>query len=196
MFKKVLIFGVMAALFSACSDDKAKNNINSNTNSANSNIELKAESNATIESSLNMQDSNATLINTESNATLSKSESSSTLTAMESKNIQENSNKAGNSTANADSTSSENTATNTTSAESLYKKCIACHGAKGEKIAPGSVGGVLIGNLSKDSIIESLKGYRAKTLSKGGTYAVMYLQANNLSDEDIEILGEYIDSFN
>ncbi|MDE6886666.1 MAG: hypothetical protein K2P17_06485 [Helicobacteraceae bacterium] len=194
MFKKVLIFGVMVALFSACSDDKAKNNINYNANSANSNIELKAESNATIESSLNMQDSNATL---------SKSESSSTLTAMESKNMQENSNKAGNGIANADSTSSENTTTNaanantnTKSAESLYKKCIACHGAKGEKTAPGSVGGVLIGNLSKDSIIESLKGYRAKTLSKGGTYAVMYLQANNLSDEDIEILGEYIDSFN
>lgn len=79
--------------------------------------------------------------------------------------------------------------------QDLYKKCIACHGARGDKVAPGSVGSVLIADLSKASLVDSLKGYRAKTLSKGGTAAIMYLQANNLSDEDIEILGEYIASF-
>ncbi|RDU65670.1 hypothetical protein CQA44_00225 [Helicobacter sp. MIT 14-3879] len=76
--------------------------------------------------------------------------------------------------------------------QELYKKCIACHGENGDKVAPGSVGNVLIANLSRDSIIESMKGYRAKTLSKGGTSAIMYLQANGLSDKDIEVLGEYI----
>lgn len=77
----------------------------------------------------------------------------------------------------------------------LYKKCIACHGEKGDKVAPGSVGSVLIADLSKETLIADLKGYRAKTLSKGGTAAIMYLQVNGFSDADIEALGEYIASF-
>lgn len=77
----------------------------------------------------------------------------------------------------------------------LYYKCIACHGTNGNKIAPGSVGNVLINKLSKNEIIDSLKQYRARTLSKGGSYAIMYLQTIKLSDEDIEILGEYISNF-
>lgn len=79
--------------------------------------------------------------------------------------------------------------------QDLYKKCIACHGTRGEKVAPGSAGNVVIADLNKQMLVESMKGYRAKTLSRGGTAAIMYLQANNLSDEDIEILGEYIASF-
>ena len=79
--------------------------------------------------------------------------------------------------------------------QDLYKKCIACHGEKGDKVAPGSAGSVLIADLSKETLIADLKGYRAKTLSKGGTAAIMYLQANGLSDADIEALGEYITSF-
>lgn len=79
--------------------------------------------------------------------------------------------------------------------QDLYKKCIACHGARGDKVAPGSAGSVLIADLSKETLISDLKGYRAKTLNKGGTAAIMYLQANGLSDEDIEILGEYISTF-
>lgn len=81
------------------------------------------------------------------------------------------------------------------SPQDLYKKCIACHGANGDKVAPGSVGNVVIADLDKKTLIADLKGYRAKTLSKGGTAAIMYLQANGLSDSDIEILGEYISSF-
>ncbi len=82
-----------------------------------------------------------------------------------------------------------------TNVQGLYKKCIACHGAKGNKIAPGSVDNVLISNLSKDEIIKNLLGYRARTLSKGGTAAVMYLLTKDLSNSDIEVLGEYISSF-
>ena len=77
----------------------------------------------------------------------------------------------------------------------LYKKCIACHGARGDKVAPGSVGNITIADLSKETLIADLKGYRAKTLSKGGSATIMYLQANGLSDLDIEILGEYISNF-
>ncbi len=79
--------------------------------------------------------------------------------------------------------------------QDLYKKCIACHGARGDKVAPGSAGSILIADLSKKILIDDMKGYRAKTLSRGGTAAIMYLQANGLSDEDIEILAEYISSF-
>ena len=93
---------------------------------------------------------------------------------------------------NVDSTKVAESGPNPTN---LYKKCIACHGEKGDKVAPGSVGSVLIADLSKEMLIADLKGYRAKTLNKGGTAAIMYLQANGLSDEDIEILGEYISSF-
>ena len=81
-------------------------------------------------------------------------------------------------------------------AKALYAKCAVCHGAKGEKVAPGSEGNVLISKLSKESIISDLKGYRAKTLKKGKSSAIMYLQSANLSDADIESLGEYISSFN
>lgn len=81
-------------------------------------------------------------------------------------------------------------------ASDLYKKCAACHGVKGDKVAPGSVGNVLISTLSKDSIVESLKGYKARTLSKGGTAAIMYLQSTNLSHADMEALGEYISNLN
>ena len=77
----------------------------------------------------------------------------------------------------------------------LYKKCIACHGARGDKVAPGSVDNITIADLSKETLIADLKGYRAKTLSKGGSATIMYLQANGLSDLDIEILGEYISNF-
>ncbi|MGX3012252.1 c-type cytochrome [Helicobacter sp. 23-1044] len=81
------------------------------------------------------------------------------------------------------------------SAVDLYKKCIACHGARGDKVAPGSAGSILIADLSKQILIDDMKGYRAKTLSRGGTSAIMYLQANGLSDDDIEILAEYISNF-
>lgn len=80
-------------------------------------------------------------------------------------------------------------------AHGLYYKCVACHGLTGNKVAPGSVGNVLINKLSKEDIVSSLKQYRARTLSRGGSYAIMYLQTSKLSDEDIEILGEYISNF-
>lgn len=81
------------------------------------------------------------------------------------------------------------------SPQELYSKCIACHGLKGDKVAPGSMGNVLIARLSKDSISDSLKKYRERNLSKGGNYAIMYLLANELSDEDIDLLSEYISNF-
>ena len=80
-------------------------------------------------------------------------------------------------------------------AAKLYSKCISCHGKKGTMVALGSVNSVLIANLSKESIVKSLHGYRDRTLVKGPRAAIMYLQAMNLSDEDIDLLASYISNF-
>ncbi|AWK61318.1 cytochrome c553 [Helicobacter cinaedi PAGU611] len=77
-------------------------------------------------------------------------------------------------------------------APAVFKKCIACHGADAKKVAPGSKGGVTIAGMAKDELVKELKGYRAKTADNGGAKAIMYGQAANLSDADIEALADYI----
>lgn len=77
-------------------------------------------------------------------------------------------------------------------APAVFKKCIACHGPDAKKIAPGSKGNVTIAGMAKDKLITELKGYRAKTADNGGAKAIMYGQAANLSDADIEALADYI----
>ncbi len=70
-------------------------------------------------------------------------------------------------------------------AEVVYKKCVACHGINGEKVALGK--SKVINEMSKNEFISAMKGY------KDGTYgrelkAMMKAQVINLSDEDnIEI---------
>lgn len=97
------------------------------------------------------------------------------------------------SNATAESSAESNVITKTP--QDLYKKCVACHGSKGDKVAPGSIGDVHIASLDKSEIINALKGYRAKNFSKGGSFAIMYLQAQDLSDNDINTLADYISSF-
>ena len=130
--------------------------------------------------------------NTEFNATKS-------IDSNATKGADSNAKAESNATKSADSTKSTDSPQNSTiqakNPKDLYKKCIACHGTRGDKVAPGSAGNITIADLSKSILIEDMKGYRAKTLNKGGTAAIMYLQANGLSDEDIEILGEYISNF-
>nr|WP_245892491.1 c-type cytochrome [Helicobacter valdiviensis] len=76
----------------------------------------------------------------------------------------------------------------------IFKKCIACHGANGERVAPGSVGGITIGGMAKDEIITQLKGYAAGTADNGGAKAIMYANMKNwkLTDADIEAVADYI----
>lgn len=82
-----------------------------------------------------------------------------------------------------------------TDIETLYMRCASCHGKDGKSVAPGSVGNVLIASLNKEQVRESLKGFRSKTLSKGGNSVIMYMQTKHLSDADIEALAAYIDAF-
>lgn len=93
---------------------------------------------------------------------------------------------------NAESSQSQNAPQSAIDAEKLYSKCVSCHGKDGNNIAPGSVGSVRIATLSKKQIAESLKGYRAQTLNKGGNAIIMYMQTKNLSDSHIEAIANYI----
>lgn len=72
----------------------------------------------------------------------------------------------------------------------LYKKCIACHGAKAEKVALGK--GEVIQGWPVDKLVESLKGYKAGTLNAHGMGALMKGQVGTYSDEDIQAVAEYI----
>ncbi|DAB35622.1 MAG TPA: cytochrome C [Sulfurospirillum cavolei] len=75
------------------------------------------------------------------------------------------------------------------SANPLYSKCIACHGAQGEKAALNK--SLVIKEMSKEDFVKALKGY------KDGSYgreqkAMMKPQVANLSDAQIEELASFI----
>lgn len=74
-------------------------------------------------------------------------------------------------------------------AEDLYKKCIACHGAQGEKVALGK--SKIIKDMSKEDFIASMKGYQDGSYG-GPMKAMMTGQVKNLTDADIEALADYI----
>ncbi len=72
----------------------------------------------------------------------------------------------------------------------LYKKCAACHGAKGEKAALGK--SAVIGGVDAATIAADLKGYKAGTTNKKGMGALMKGQVASYSDADIEAVAAYV----
>lgn len=76
----------------------------------------------------------------------------------------------------------------------LYKKCIACHGQNGEKVAPGSKAGVTIGGMEKDYLVQQLQGYVAGTADNGGAKVIMYANMKNwrFTNAQIEAVSTYI----
>lgn len=71
----------------------------------------------------------------------------------------------------------------------IYKACSTCHGVNAEKAALGK--SKIIQGWSTDQVAEALYGY------KNGTYGaamkgIMKAQVSKLSDEDIELVAEYI----
>jgi cytochrome c len=70
-----------------------------------------------------------------------------------------------------------------------YAKCIACHGANGEKVALGK--SKIIKDMTKADITAALKGYKAGTYG-GAMKGVMKPQAASLSDADIEAIANKI----
>ena len=70
-----------------------------------------------------------------------------------------------------------------------YKKCAGCHGATGEKVALGK--SKVISNMTKQEIVDSLKGYQAGTYG-GPMKGLMKGQAKSLSDADIDAIAAKI----
>lgn len=73
--------------------------------------------------------------------------------------------------------------------EKLFKKCVACHGKKAEKLAPGAE--VVVNTLSEQEIYDALSGYKAGTFG-GKSKKTMELQVKKLNDEDFKALAKYI----
>lgn len=76
--------------------------------------------------------------------------------------------------------------------KSLYLKCAGCHGQNGEMKALGK--SQIIKGWDKQQVLDSLVGY------KEGTYGaamkgVMIAQVSSLTNEELEVLSEYIASF-
>jgi cytochrome c len=72
----------------------------------------------------------------------------------------------------------------------LYKKCAACHGAKGEKSALNK--SAVIAGMPAATIETSLHGYKAGTLNQKGMGALMKGQVASYSDADIAAVSAYI----
>ncbi|HEO99154.1 MAG TPA: c-type cytochrome [Epsilonproteobacteria bacterium] len=72
----------------------------------------------------------------------------------------------------------------------VYAKCVACHGANGEKSALNKSG--IIQGQAAATTVEQLKGYKAGTLNKYGMGGLMKGQVAALSDEDIQAVAEHI----
>ena len=70
----------------------------------------------------------------------------------------------------------------------LYKKCVGCHGDKGEKTQFTKLQG-----LSKENIIEKIKGYQSG--NGGMKKAMMIPQVKTLDESSITALAEYISKF-
>ncbi len=72
----------------------------------------------------------------------------------------------------------------------LYKKCAACHGAKGEKAALGK--SAVIGGVAVDTLVADMKGYKDGTVNKKGMGALMKGQVAAYDDAQIQAVAEYI----
>lgn len=73
----------------------------------------------------------------------------------------------------------------------LYKKCVACHGANGEKPALGK--SLVINKMTKGDLVSALNGYKDGSYGKS-MKALMKGQVAKLESSDIDALAEYIAS--
>lgn len=71
----------------------------------------------------------------------------------------------------------------------IYKKCVACHGANGEKVALGK--SKIIKDMSKADMIAAMKGYKDGTYG-GAQKGLMKGQVASLSDAQIEAIATFI----
>jgi cytochrome c553 len=74
----------------------------------------------------------------------------------------------------------------------IFNKCGICHGDKGQKHSQNITN--FIAGMEKDSLVNILKEYKAKTRNKYGLGTIMQGQTANLSDEDIDSVATHISS--
>ena len=70
-----------------------------------------------------------------------------------------------------------------------YQKCAGCHGGAGEKAALGK--SKVISDMTKQEIVDSLKGYQAGTYGRA-MKGLMVAQVKDLSDADIDAIAAKI----
>ncbi|MEN8146058.1 MAG: c-type cytochrome [Campylobacterota bacterium] len=71
----------------------------------------------------------------------------------------------------------------------LYKKCVSCHGAAGEKHALNK--SKVINEMSKEELVAALKGYKDGSYG-GAMKALMTGQVASYSEDDINTVAEFI----
>lgn len=71
----------------------------------------------------------------------------------------------------------------------VYKKCIACHGQKAEKVFNNKVPALT--SLDTAALVEGIKSYKTGA-NKYGMGAMMKPIANPLKDDEIQAVAEYI----
>ena len=71
----------------------------------------------------------------------------------------------------------------------LYTKCVACHGAAGEKAALNK--SLIIKDMSKADFVSAMKGYKDGSYGKDQK-ALMKAQVTALSDAQIEEIASFI----
>lgn len=77
-------------------------------------------------------------------------------------------------------------------APDVYAKCTGCHGADGKTMALGK--SAVIAGQDKDALITSLHEYRAGMKNVAGMGGLMKAQVASMSDEDFEVIAEYLSS--
>ncbi len=74
----------------------------------------------------------------------------------------------------------------------LYKRCAACHGKQGEKIALGK--SKVLQGMTKEHLVDAMKGYKAGTFG-GAMKGIMKGQLASYDDAKIDAVAEYISKF-
>ncbi|QOG11929.1 c-type cytochrome [Arcobacter sp. FWKO B] len=70
-----------------------------------------------------------------------------------------------------------------------YKKCAACHGANGEKVALGK--SKIIKDMTKEDFVAAMKGYQDGTYG-GPMKGVMAGQVKGLTEADIQAMADFL----
>ncbi len=87
-------------------------------------------------------------------------------------------------------TAKEATGAGSAKGKELYAKCVSCHGPDGKTKALGK--SEIIAGQNADDLEKKMQEYKAGSRNVAGMGKLMQGQVQNLSDEDIKAIAEYI----